>query len=686
MEFFYLSLALLTAGACLLSGTINFVGGLYKGGDRTELIFGLLSFTAFFFLVIPPMGFIVTDIAPYSPSILVKRMFIWGYYMTLPWFIEYYSGYKRRIFNYLVIGTALVSYFVMFSTTTDRSTWFYLSRVPLVILLYYGISAALYQRKTPKKSESKWLMAAMIIYGTLLILSILNQIFPNVLLNGPDRRVFFPLHLNLIAFLVIMSVRIRANTHEKYLLEKKLHQQDARWNQLMENVELIIIEMDPKGTINYVNSYALKKLGWSDENNIVGQNWFEQLIPRSEQVALKSQFAIAFQSTSIPGNFTSKVKLKNGQKELLISWTNVFVYDQTDQPNGIICIGADNSELIKAFEQIDVLKNELEKENIILRGEKIVGQQEKDILGDSDVILTAIQKARHVAKTNAGVLLLGETGSGKELFAELVHRNSYRTTHSFVKVNCAALPADLIESELFGHEKGSFTGAINSRIGKFEMANGGSIFLDEIGELPLQLQSKLLRVLQGGEFQRIGGHQNIKVDVRVIAATNRNLLNEVKAGRFREDLYYRLNVFPIQIPALRERKSDIPQLVSYFVKKFCSEQNKTIQDVSKADLQALTRYEWPGNIRELINLLERSVITSSGPTLHLDWETNGLSNGNQNHDHQSLEDIEKAYVLKILQECRWKINGEDGAAVRLGINPSTLRSRMKKLQIERERI
>lgn len=255
-----------------------------------------------------------------------------------------------------------------------------------------------------------------------------------------------------------------------------------------------------------------------------------------------------------------------------------------------------------------------------------------------------------------------------------------------VKVNCGALPAELIEDELFGHEKGAFTGAIQSRKGRFEMANGGTIFLDEIGELPLALQPKLLRVLQNGEFERVGGQQTIKVDVRIVSATNRDLNKETLQGRFREDLYYRLNVFPITIPSLRSRKEDIPLLVAYFIERKAEKHNKKIHHISKADMKGLCEYSWPGNIRELKNVIERSVISATTDTLKLDWwNHNTDKKSDQVHTDLpiSLEQVERDHIVKLLTECNWKISGDNSAAEKLSMHPNTLRSRMKKLNITR---
>lgn len=682
MEFFYLGLALLTAGACFLSGMTNLVGGSYRDGDKTEFIFGILSISAFIFLLLPPVGFIIKDTPPYTLAIEFKRIFIWLYYGLLPWFIEYYTGYKKRWAVYAVDGILVVAYIAMLYAKIDKTVWFYISRVALGLILYYGVVAAAMQLKTQRKREGQWLMSAMIIYGVLYILSTLNQAGRNFLGEILGITGFFPLHLNLVAFLVIMAVRIRASSHEKYRLEKILRWRDRRWDLLMQSMELIVIELDTEGKVRYINPYALKKFGYTQENEILGKDWFTVVSHSRESKLLRSLYldAIGGKKPLLDGD--AGVRTRNGD-QFVINWTNVFVHNTNDSLSGVMKIGMDVTEQVKAFDQVHLLKMELEKENLLLKGEKLKEQTENDIVGQSEVLLEAIDKAKQVAATNAGVLLLGETGSGKELFANLVHRSSYRSKRPFVKINCAAMPSELIESELFGHEKGSFTGAVMSRKGKFELADGGTVFLDEIGELPLSLQAKLLRVLQSGEFERIGGQQVIKVDVRVIAATNRNLQQEVKSGKFRNDLFYRLNVFPITVPSLRERGDDIPFLVSHYVRKFSMEQNKSISEVSRADMLRLTEYSWPGNIRELINLMERSVIGSKGPVLHLDWqrETNNTVVGE--NGLLLMEEVERAHIIKVLQDCNWKINGEDGAAYRLGLNPSTLRSRLKKLQIER---
>jgi len=295
-----------------------------------------------------------------------------------------------------------------------------------------------------------------------------------------------------------------------------------------------------------------------------------------------------------------------------------------------------------------------------------------------------MEQVRMVARTDTPVLLLGETGTGKELLARAIHEFSDRSASILVKVNCAALPAELIESELFGHEKGAFTGATQQRKGRFELADGGSLFLDELGELSLSAQSKLLRVLQEQEFERVGGSETIRVDVRVIAATNRNLAEEVGLGRFRSDLYYRLNVFPVEVPALRQRVADIPLLARFFLTKYAKKFGKRFDDIDPAGLDYLRQYAWPGNVRELQNVIERAVILSQGSLLdiaplqpsraHPEAATGKL---------RTLEAVEREHITRTLEATNWQISGVKGAAAILGMNPNTLRSRMLKLGISR---
>ena len=340
--------------------------------------------------------------------------------------------------------------------------------------------------------------------------------------------------------------------------------------------------------------------------------------------------------------------------------------------------------LQQAFLEINKLKNQIENERNYLREEIKLEHDFENIIGESQVLQHALNKVVQVAQTDTTAIILGETGTGKELLARAIHNKSSRNGLPLIKVNCASLPSNIIESELFGHEKGAFTGAHNLRKGRFELADGATLFLDEVGELPLETQSKLLRVLQEGEFERMGSSHTIKVDVRIIAATNRNLEEEVKTGCFRKDLWYRLNVFPITAPPLRKHKEDIPLIVNWLVKKFCRKMGKQIETITANTMKAFEDYQWPGNVRELENIIERAVISSSGKVLKLAEklepnQTNHLSTGRR----KTLPETERDYILEVLEETNWQIEGTKGTAKVLGLAPSTLRARMGKHGIKR---
>lgn len=348
-----------------------------------------------------------------------------------------------------------------------------------------------------------------------------------------------------------------------------------------------------------------------------------------------------------------------------------------------------NEKISRQLLEIEKYRQQLEEEKIYLKEEIETNQNYSEIIGNSAPIKKVFRLVNQVAHTDSTVLILGETGTGKELIARAIHNGSPRRDRLMIKINCAALPANLIESELFGHERGSFTGALERRVGKFELANHGTLFLDEIGEMPLELQVKLLRALQEKEIERIGGKSTIKTDVRFIAATNRDLEKLMEEGKFRSDLYYRLNIFPIQLPPLRERKEDIPALASHFIHRYSKKAGNKIDTLSKHALQLLNEYDWPGNIRELEHLIERSVLLATGDTIrdiYLPNQKNKVIAHTQNEKFkvQSIFENEKEYILKILKHVNGRIAGEGGAADLLGIPPSTLNSKMKKLGIRRE--
>jgi formate hydrogenlyase transcriptional activator len=334
--------------------------------------------------------------------------------------------------------------------------------------------------------------------------------------------------------------------------------------------------------------------------------------------------------------------------------------------------------------EIERLNRQLQAENVYLHEELKTSQHFDEIVGNSAALRLVLERVAQVAPTESTVLLLGETGTGKELFAHAIHERGPRRQRPLVGVNCAALPAGLIESELFGHEKGAYTGAVAQRAGRFEIANGGTLFLDEVADLPLELQGRLLRVLQEGEFERVGSSRTMRVDVRVIAATNQDLEAAVRDGRFRIDLYYRLGVFPIVLPPLRDRPDDIPPLVWFFVTRFQRRMGRHIERVPRPTMEALQHYDWPGNVRELQNVVERAMIRSAGEVLEIDDAFGrGLALPKVRAADRALAAAERAHIVAVLDECGWRVNGPGGAAESLALNPSTLRFRMKRLAIER---
>jgi PAS domain S-box-containing protein len=685
MQFFFLTIALITAGISLAMGAVSLVSGINRDGEKVDVVFGIMCLSLFLFFILPPVGFVWEDKAPYPNIILWKRVFNFLYGALMPWFILSYSGYKNKWLPLLISTGYLVSYLVMIFTVreTVSPAWMTIVLISMALAGYQGFIAARFQWLRGEKQKAQWLFVAMIIFTIFYLPTAFNQFSNNYLGRLIQAKIFYPINLFSLAFCLIMGIRLRTNSNERFRLERILRLREIHWSSLLGNMQILVIRLNKEGLVKYVNPYTVNLLGYENEFEILDRNWFEEFLPAGEISFRKTHFIQGMLKEEKTPYHKGEILCKNREKKI-ISWSSQIIYDDEGKVEGNISIGRDITEQEKYFLQIHELKAELEKENLQLKGEPFPEGINMEIVGKSQAISYAIQKARQVAHTNATVLLEGETGVGKELFADLIQRCSLRNTMAYVKVNCGALPAELIEDELFGHEKGAFTGAIQSRKGRFEMAQGGTIFLDELGELPLILQPKLLRVLQSGEFERIGGQQTLKVDVRVIAATNRDLGKEVKEGRFRSDLFYRLNVFPITIPALRNRQEDIPVLIQYFIDRKTKKHGKQFQNISKSSITHLQEYTWPGNIRELKNVIERAVISSTGNTLRIDGpELFSNDEGSHNHSPSSLEGIEREHILKVLTECGWRINGENGAADLLAMHPSTLRSRMKKLHITR---
>lgn len=492
-------------------------------------------------------------------------------------------------------------------------------------------------------------------------------------------------------------------------LEASLLESKQRYKELVTHANSAIIRMDQNGTITFFNEYAQKLFGYALPE-ILGQN-IRILLPPMETSG-RNLAEMVDTILHNPDDFDENVheNVKKDGERIWVSWRNRSVKDSSGNITGNLAIGVDitahkkaeeallkyhteleervearTSELRTALSEIQTMKDHLEAENIYFRQENKMRQQFENILGQSDGLKYVLYRAEQVAPTNTTVLILGETGTGKELLAAAIHHLSPRKERSLITVNCAALPANLIESELFGREKGAFTGADSRQVGRFEIANGSTICLDEIGELPMEMQAKLLRVIQRHEFERLGSSRTIKVDVRIMATTNRNLEEEVKKGRFRQDLFYRLNVFPITVPPLRHRAADIPLLVQSFIDRYSRKLGKHITSISKETMKALTDYPWPGNVRELESVIERAVILCPGPVLQLADKLD-MSSLPSSFGLKTLEETERTHIMKTLTDIGWRINGKGGAAEILGLHPSTLRARMHKLRIGRPKI
>jgi PAS domain S-box-containing protein len=514
-------------------------------------------------------------------------------------------------------------------------------------------------------------------------------------------------------------IRVLEKESQKYTqTENRLNETLQRLNFHIENAPLAVVEFNNCFQVTYWSRQAEKIFGWKAEE-VMGKRIDQLRWVYEEDMHHVAELSAEMLASRRSSNIHVNRNYRKDGSVIVCEWYNSVLLNSKGKLKSIQSLARDITEqrrlevdlqatnikleaalaeirdkaasLAKALDEIKRLKDQLEAENIYLRDEIELREGYSEIIGVSDAIKSTIRKAQQVARKKTTVLLTGETGTGKGIIARFLHRQSDRKDRPFVNVNCAGLPANLIESELFGREKGAFTGSTARQIGRFELADKGTIFLDEIGELPMELQAKLLKVIEEGEFERLGNPHPIKVDVRIIASTNRDLQEEIKKGRFRQDLYFRLNIFPINIPPLREREGDIPLLVKACVTKFSKIHNKDIRRIPTKVMESLKNYAWPGNVRELINVIERAVIVSEGSELQLAEKIDALPVNSVRESDASLEsgetkalaEAEREHILKALQKTGWRIEGPQGAARILDLHPNTLRARMKKLGIKR---
>jgi chemotaxis protein methyltransferase CheR len=495
--------------------------------------------------------------------------------------------------------------------------------------------------------------------------------------------------LGIIIMESVLVAGLVVQLRRRKLIERALAEAERRYRTVADFTHDWEFWQRPGGGFEYLSPACERVSGHPPEAFLANPNLMAELVMEADRPVWEAFQAKAL-TAKTPASLEYQIHTPAGETR----WV-----EQTNNPvrlEGALSAGTRGSirditarkqselDLKQAYKEIGVLKDQLEAENTYYR-EKIQSVEgSSELLGQSDPMKYLLFRIRQVAPSETTVLIQGETGTGKELVAEAIHSLGPRKERALVKVNCAALPPGLAESELFGHEKGAFTGAQNLRKGRFELADGATLFLDEVGELSPDVQAKLLRVIQDGQFQRVGGTHTLKVDVRVVAATNRDLAKEVTKGRFREDLWYRLNVFPISLPPLRQRKGDIPMLAQFFLDRFCQKLGRNQLDLPKSVIQALQAYAWPGNVRELQNLIEQAVLVSDGPMLRLPDRMGSPPAGSLDTGLLgTLVDVERDHIRRVLEATAWKIEGAGGAAEILGLAPSTLRSRMQKLSMGR---
>jgi len=692
----------MVVGICVAIASFSLIIWLRRRDSLAYLFFCLTAFAAAFFAVTDLIYFNSESVNELLEAIRWANLAVYGILIGLIWFLYFYFSTARlwlawtitSLWTILIILNFLSPYTMIYTEVYDlekvllpwgehffrisgsRNILSYFADVLSVFILIYFADTSIRLWKKREKNR------ALIIGGSTIIFIAAAGIHTPLV----DMGVFPPPYLITFAYLFIvlaMAFEISYSVIRSSQLAREVATNEQRWRHLLENVQLFVVGLDLLGRINYVNPYFREQSAYKEED-IIGKVWSDYLIPDQNNAEIGHKFERLLKEDNLPF-FENEIVFQNGEKRL-VSWSNVRLYNSKGDVEGSLSIGSDITDQHRAFEEIKQLKNRLQQENIYLKQEIRLEKDHREIVAQSDEIKYALSRVEQVAPTDMNVLIEGETGVGKELFARAIHQDSNRKNQPLIKINCAAIPANLLESELFGYEKGAFTGAIKRRPGRFEIAHKSTLFLDEIGEIPPEIQPKLLRVLEEGAFERLGGNHTIKVDVRVIAATNRVLKDDVASGRFREDLYYRVSSFPISIPPLRKRADDIPLLIELFVEQFSREMGKKINKIPKPIMDKLTEYKWPGNVRELRNVIERAVLATQGDTLDLSEVLPSKTSqklDEKDKDFVSLEEIERNYIVRVLDACQGRIEGEKGAAKILRMHPNTLRNRMIKLDISR---
>ncbi len=668
------------AGIALTTGLSYVSFSLFKNGSREELLFGLFASCAGIYYILSSINSVPGGIT----ALFATTMFV-----LFPWYLAYESHFIKKGFLWLITALATVYFLsiLFFDFINIPNLPYFFSYGVYLLTGIYCIGCL----RSIIKSKEVPLWPFVFVTGYYVLFTVEEIVENSFSIEFPWRKLIDFNYLDLFP-IIIIAFKFTLMIYDHLMqptLQKDVNFYKHNINTILNQTTKFVLSLDLNGSILFVNPYFQQF--FETDTPLLGLN-FDQLITKETINVFQDKI---FKGEDSSGDVVCKIKTIKGIRTIAWSYVKLNSNPSVQNEQYITLFGTDISpqieieeQLRKAYDQLEVLKNKLQSENIQLRNDKSANNNYRDLIGISPNFNYVLNRVEDVANLDVPVLIEGETGVGKELIANAIHKKSQRRGQPFVKVNCAAIPLELIESELFGFEKGAFTGADRLKKGMFELAHKGTIFLDEIGELPLSVQPKLLRALQEGEIQRLGAEKVIKVDARILAATNRNLQDEVEQGRFRSDLYYRINVFPLTVPPLRKRKEDIPLLVDAFCNQFAQKYSKEIKHISKSLMDDLVHYSWPGNIRQLRNVIERAVITSSESVLKLanvlPSEVNLLGDAELHREITeigTLEMFERNYITHVLEHCNGKISGKDGAAQILDLPPSTLRSKMKKLGI-----
>lgn len=673
------------AGIAISLGLIEIWLAFSRKKFSTDFLFGFFTLVAGFYYLSLGLQFEIKAIV---------LLFAVCMFALFPWYYAMELRYVQKKYLWSVTGLCIVYYTVVILDLTD-----YYSQLNYVFSYSVYVLTAIYcfVALANMKLNSSFVFYPFLIVSLYYTIFVMEEMSFNYYgMQLPWRRGLNFNYLDLFPMIIILNklILIIRDQWNKGALEHSLNYYRENLNLILEKADKLVLALDAEGKIIYGNLAIKEMFGWE---NSIPKLPFEDLLQKKERQQFRTEVLV---SKNHKGSLISVHPSKKGKRT--VAWSFIRQDSEGSQQTAvqIYLFGSDISRMKKteedlreAYENLEILKNKLQAENIQLRTNSQVAQYDAKVIGNSPMFHYVMNRVEDAAPLDIPVLLEGETGVGKEIFANAIHEKSPRRHKPFIKINCAAIPGELLESEFFGYEKGAFTGAEKNKKGVFELADGGTLFLDEIGELPVSLQPKILRAIQEQRIQPLGAEQDREINIRLLIATNRDLLAEVEKGNFRSDLYYRINVFPITIPPLRKRKTDIPLLVEWFVSHFNNKYSKNIDEVSESLMDVLQEYAWPGNIRQLRNVIERAVITSSESVLKLAAplpkpsysQQKALKKDNKDQEQEmmmTLEEFERLHITQTLRRCNWKISGKSSAAEALDLPPSTLRSKMKKLGIQ----